>query len=209
MSAVLHYRIAYPTKVGVYLPITESVRDPSRARFILPMTDFHRKDKPLSDEELSRFNNRVKFYARPPEGPSDFLSAPKSAEFLVSDRIRSTVEELEPGLHQFIPMELVAPNAWKRLLVDTQYYWLNCCTRLEAIDISRSELVSPVPGSVSLGRPTDDATIAVKASVVRQHHLWMSVRPIASGDVFVSESLAEKWRAMDAGPIELLPCIMV
>ncbi|MGE0630316.1 MAG: DUF1629 domain-containing protein [Hyphomicrobiaceae bacterium] len=163
----------------------------------------------MSEDEISRFNNRVEFYSKPSNGPLDFVRAPMSREYLVSDRIRSSIDDLEPGKHQFIAMKLIMPNAWKGFLEDTRYYWLNCCTRLEAIDVSRSKLVSLVPGSASLGRPTDDATIAVKASVVRQHHLWMSVRPIASGDVFVSGSLAEKWRAMDAGPIELLPCIMV
>ncbi|MGE0627424.1 MAG: DUF1629 domain-containing protein [Hyphomicrobiaceae bacterium] len=206
---MIHYRIAPPLNSGKPLPRVQWVRDPSGTRVIYSALAFHRKDEPLSNDEISRFNNCVEFSLKPSNGPLDFVCAPMSREYLVSHRIRSSIDDLEPGKHQFIAMSLIMPDAWRNILEDTRYYWLNCCTRLEAIDIPRSDLVSPVPGSPYLGPAQDDSEIAIIKRIVRDHHLWMSIVTVAGGHTFVSEALAEKWRAMDAGPIELLPCIMV
>lgn len=55
---------------------------------------------------------------------------------LVSDKFRALVEQLDPGVHQFVPVNI----EWKNGEVDERpYFWFAPATRLYALDVEKTE----------------------------------------------------------------------
>ncbi|TJV04208.1 MAG: DUF1629 domain-containing protein, partial [Mesorhizobium sp.] len=50
--------------------------------------------------------------------------------FFVSGKFREVVEKLEPGLHQFVPVELL----WKDGSHAASYFWFYPCNRIDGMD---------------------------------------------------------------------------
>lgn len=55
----------------------------------------------------------------------------------VTDLVRDKIEELEPGVHQFLPAEITAKGGERP---DRRYWLLHICNRVDAIDPERSAL---------------------------------------------------------------------
>ena len=75
----------------------------------------------------------------------------------VCPEARALIEEFEPGVHQFLPVEVVRPRSKKPIhrldgrVLDTPYYLFIPQTVLDAIWIERSE----VAGEPHAPRPSD------------------------------------------------------
>lgn len=55
----------------------------------------------------------------------------------VTDLIRDKIEELEPGVHQFLPAEITAKGGERP---ERRYWFLHICNRVDAIDPEKSVL---------------------------------------------------------------------
>ena len=106
----------------------------------------------------------------------------------VSDRFREKVEELEPDVHQFFPVELTAKDG---LRPEKRYWFLHICNRVDAIDPEETTL--PLgPGnrqykvtSYTVGQPIN---MVIKREVVAGKCMWMDRRLM---DFFFSDELYE------------------
>ncbi|CDN93530.1 imm11 family protein [Agrobacterium tumefaciens] len=114
----------------------------------------------------------------------------------VSDRFRRIVEAVEPGVHQFIPFQIVGPK--KAVLADM--FFMNICNRLDSVDREHTTLLLAHGAIWAPGRevpreqwPRDfDPDVAGRFvfnnSQVGDHHLWFDKH---SGDgPYLSDTLA-------------------
>lgn len=162
----------------------------------------HLTGNPLSPTEIARLPKLFTFDERPGgAGPNpftgqscvDFLIC-DGGEFLISRRVRGAIEEIEPGIHQTIPVEADLPISWQDLVPDTQYYLLNCCVRLDAA-------LEPIHSY---------ADITIKKSIANGHNLWMGPqRSPDSKELFISGKLHAILARMAVGPVEYYPCRVV
>ncbi|PKP64007.1 MAG: hypothetical protein CVT85_12605 [Alphaproteobacteria bacterium HGW-Alphaproteobacteria-7] len=118
--------------------------------------------------------------------------------FVVSDKFKSIVERLEPGVHQFIPLQIVEKGGE----VLTDMWFMVVCNRLDTVDRERTTMVlhlgrcwtqsRDVPedywpeGFVSRGR---DEKIVFNRSQIGDHHLWRDKHEATM--TLVSDALAE------------------
>jgi hypothetical protein len=81
-------------------------------------------------------NHASKVYREP---KSDVFTA--LGETLVNQKVVDLIEELEPGVHQFLPFELLDRNGkpWRE-----PYFMLNVCNRVDAVVGEESDLEVPV-----------------------------------------------------------------
>lgn len=99
--------------------------------------------------------------------------------FMVSDRFRSVIEGLEPGRHQFAPVELV----WADGSHAADFFWFYPCARVDGMDREKT--------THELHREREWKRVAggeyvVSLNQVGAHHVWVEAR-LTSGSVFVSE----------------------
>lgn len=60
--------------------------------------------------------------------------------FDVSDRVRAKIEEIEPGVHQFLPLEVNMPDG----STSEHKYWIFCVmNRLDTIILEKSKFIQP------------------------------------------------------------------
>ena len=110
-----------------------------------------------------------------------------SGSFFVNHKFRDILEELEPGTHQFFPVE-VFENGEK--IAD--YYWLNICNRLDTyhpeLTYPRNErgFFKPVAGQ--------PASLVFSSEAIGSHHMWVDK---FAGPQFISNEFAD--RIMSAG----------
>lgn len=152
---------------------------------------------------MSRFNCDFEFaYPVRKDDKLDFVGAPSNA-LIVSGRVRDCVEALEPCVHQFLPCDLVHVPSTLRNRKDLNYSVLNCCARLDFIDVVASGLIrreSPLglgPRFTPLTRWPD---LIAKSGWTPSGHLWMSIESVMGGQLFISDSLKERLEAAGAGP---------
>jgi hypothetical protein len=85
----------------------------------------------------------------PDSGPKKFLWKSKTKlppdyafgnneAMLVSSRFRDLVEQFEPGLHQFLPVDMF--NAKDATQPFDRYYWFVCCTLIDSLDPDHTTL---------------------------------------------------------------------
>jgi len=102
----------------------------------------------------------------------------------VSAEIREFIESIEPGVHQFIPTDINLQDGSK---ASGQYYLVNICNQLDAVDDVRSELNKSVYSNVyiSVGNPND--RFILRQDVVGEKSLWIDSRVV--GVEFMSDQL--------------------
>ena len=110
-------------------------------------------------------------------------------QLLVSDAFKAIVEELEPGVHQFFPMELYVGDEFQR----TDYFF-NICNRLDTMD---RELSFPI-NARGFFRPRkgDDYKLVFSKEKIGSHHAWRD-KFVPGGETYISNTLAQKLK--DAG----------
>ena len=95
------------------------------------------------------------------------------------------LEELEPGVHQFWPMELYIKN---EKIGDA--YWLNICNRL---DTMHRKLTYPF-NERGFWKPTKDnpGRLVFEVQKIGEHHAWHDK---FRGGTFISEEFAARLQA--------------
>ena len=84
---------------------------------------------------------------------------------LVSDRIKSIIEQLESGVHQFFPIDVFYKSN-KELAA--KMFFLNICVRLDSVD---HELTTAKMGNV-MWRPDLSGELVFNMDQIGNHHLW-------------------------------------
>lgn len=102
--------------------------------------------------------------------------------FICSDAFRETVEQVEPGVHQFEPVELV----WKNGATAGNYFFVVFCNRISAIDESLT--YPPLVGPAKRWRPErkGEDRLVFSADRVAQNHFFYNLGlegyPLCSGE---------------------------
>ncbi|HJQ56930.1 MAG TPA: DUF1629 domain-containing protein [Vineibacter sp.] len=87
----------------------------------------------LSDEHAARLPGVIGVFgtSRRPRIPpqlSRVTEMPREVNQVVSERLRSVIEELEPGVHQFIPVRYVDGRTGKPVYEDMRWFYFNVLT---------------------------------------------------------------------------------
>ena len=123
---------------------------------------------------------------------------------------RALIEALEPGLHQFFPVEIIRKRGKKPIhridgrVLDEPYYLFNVQTMLDAVCIEKSEVeVVPMPD----GRPPNvyplpaNYNIVLFRLIIDGHHVWRGHHQLFNylffSDTLVSQFKAKKLRQLD------------
>jgi len=119
------------------------------------------------------------------------------APWMVCDQFRDLVEQLEPNVHQFFPIDILDLKD----KVVGQRFVLNICNRLDALDEHKSEISwwgkegrlegKPVSGS---GYASIDplGKLFVRKTVVQGHHFWGDNWLSGAGGRFFCSDEAQK-----------------
>ena len=110
-----------------------------------------------------------------------------SSGFGASDLVRDKVEELEPGVHQFLPAEITAKGGERP---KKRYWFLHICNRLDAIDPDRSVLRVDDKGRFHWDRIPGGAKsrMVLRKEVIAGKCLWFDRRWLPRG-IFMSNEL--------------------
>lgn len=121
----------------------------------------------------------------------------------VSDRFKSIVEAIEPGVHQFIPFQIVGPK--KAVLADM--WFMVVCNRLDGMDREHTTLVlvddqmwlpareAPREQWPPNFNPNAKGKFVFNLAQIGDHHLWYDKHSIYGP--YLSDRLAEA--LMEAG----------
>ncbi|MEM7748546.1 MAG: DUF1629 domain-containing protein [Pseudomonadota bacterium] len=111
----------------------------------------------------------------------------------VSEKFRTAVERFEPGVHDFLPLEL---RYGSRKSYDAhQYYYFHICRYVTSINAERSNLTRgetkiPGKGSIPLLAKKRNLPVVVNQEAVAGMHLWQEDGPVqAVGGFFISDEL--------------------
>lgn len=170
------------------------------------------RGEPLSEEILSQTPDP--YYINPPEAGDlpDMFDGKRV--WTVSSRVKKTIEQLEPGIHTFIPVNIRIRRS--REIFDA-YYLLYVGQFINAVDISKSIFRD--------GRGEEGFTktpvlayggAAVEQSKIKDHHVWRGGRgkiggggdPF-SGYLFCSDELADQLITAGAEGWAYIECISV
>lgn len=102
--------------------------------------------------------------------------------FLVSEGFRNVVEELEPGVHQFSPVELL----WEDGSHAASFHWFYPCARVDGMD--RVQTTHELDDKAQLWVPKPGGKYVVSLEQVAGHHIWFDPRLAAFNLPFVSDT---------------------
>ncbi|MCV0429714.1 MAG: hypothetical protein K5905_30110 [Roseibium sp.] len=111
--------------------------------------------------------------------------------FLVSNRFRAVVEELEPQIHQFASVELV----WKDDLYAGNYFWFYPCARVDGMN--RVETTHELRRD-RYWKEVFNGNYVVDLLRVGNNNIWIDPRVLAFYHPFVSETFK---KAMDTAAV--------
>lgn len=96
-------------------------------------------------------------------------------------KFRDVVESLEPGLHQFVPVEVVRKNGDHV----ADMFWFVVCNRLDTLELDL--LRPPVSKLGFYSGLSNDPRIVFNRRKIEPHHVWIDKRVIG-GFVWVSDA---------------------
>lgn len=122
----------------------------------------------------------------------------------VSERARRVIEEMEPGVHQFFPVEYVDA---KGAFLENRH-WLVVGNRIDAMDRQHTNMVlrdgvvwrpadyiasrgEPVPAHID---PTEPARLVFSLKAIGSVHLWVD-KHLDGPSTWLSDALAERFTA--------------
>jgi|GEM_PF-3046637 len=116
--------------------------------------------------------------------------------YAISQRAIDIIEAIEPGVHQYLPFELINPDG----SVHPEPRWLlNVCTRAFTLDIARSNVIvhNQLPGIYV--HTSNDIKLVVHKEKVAGRALWYEYRyQGAQGNFLMSDAC---WSAFQAAGI--------
>ena len=119
---------------------------------------------------------------------------PGSGSLVVDDKFRTILEELEPGVHQFFPLDLV----WKDGSSAGRRHWFNPCNRIDGPDREKSTWVFDViwlPKNPHLPEGEKPELVFSRAKI-GDRHAWVEKR-ISGRVIMISDAF--KHRLDEAG----------
>jgi hypothetical protein len=145
------------------------------------------------------------------ENLPDFGLAPWGGWGLVSQVFVDIVEELEPGVNQFLPIADTVDRKGRG--VGKRYFLMNILQQINAIDVERSSVdfletnhSFVVDGSekrftLRTMRLLEPHTLVLKRSLIAGHHLWRGTTEDIY-HVFLSDALHHAVKAANLSPLE-------
>ena len=119
----------------------------------------------------------------------DFVNAPCP---IVSERVKGIIEKLEPGVHQFIPIDLYHRKVTEPF---ARYYWFVICKLIDPIDEEKTtyELkMSPWAKGCGSYRGIDGSgRFIYSVRKIGSHHLWREKHGYRQW--MISEPLADRF----------------
>ncbi|AXS39483.1 DUF1629 domain-containing protein [Breoghania sp. L-A4] len=123
----------------------------------------------------------------------------------VSSRFRDLVEEFEPGVHQFFPLELYYKNGER---VEEEYFIFNCTVSFDSLLVKQSEVTW-----LKLDEPAECPRVNVRwrlkkvlsRPTIAGRHVWCGFRIRAAG-IFVSDELHSRMKKMKLKYFRADPC---
>lgn len=111
----------------------------------------------------------------------------------ITPRVVDAIEQIEPGVHQYLPCEIYSHDGHK---LPGQRWILNICVRIDSIAIGKCNVVELAKiGLWTKGNGKTD--IKVWKEIVSGHALWTEWRMIGAPR-FASDNLVEQLRLIDA-----------
>lgn len=166
------------------------------------------ENHPLTEEQRD-FPNRHWAVARgKPEELGDFYQGFDTRDVVVSQRVADVIEELEPGVHDIIPI----PNMWSfsgKVRVERPFCFLNVHASARTVDLERSRIVHSYrrpdgPKFVYLNS-ISEGTCTVLPGAGAGLHLW---RDEPTLQTFMSQTLVDQLRDMSVLGCGFLECVM-
>lgn len=122
----------------------------------------------------------------------------------VSERFRALVEQYEPEVHQFIPVDIYKDKKSERVAT---YYWLNVCNRIDSVDADLSNyfaLTDYAGGRGHWRAPREgEPRLVFSRKLIGNHHLWYD--PFVRRGVFCSSQFGEAALAQEFLGLSLTP----
>lgn len=85
---------------------------------------------------------------------------------IVSERVRNVIERFEPGIHQFIPVDMYRPKAKEPF---ARHYWMIVCRRIDSVD----PVHTTIPRKLNrLWAGGDGGEFVFSLSAIGDAHLW-------------------------------------
>jgi hypothetical protein len=135
---------------------------------------------------------------------------PVNAAWCVSETFRRLVEMLEPGVHQFLPIELIRFNGQK---AEHDYFMFNILCRVEVLIVEKSnvvwretysERVPEVSGYKYLSLGPDPVQLVLSKRQLEGRHVWRGEKHFRSR-VFFSDTLVEAIRTKKLQRLAFVP----
>jgi hypothetical protein len=114
---------------------------------------------------------------------------------ICSQAFKDVLEDLEPGVHQFEPVEVVT----KKKVHIQEMYWLIPCNRLDTLVLDQINPPVNDMGYFRAGLQRGELKIVFDKAKIGDHHLWTERRN--DGSMYVSDAFANA--AKDAGLVGL------
>jgi hypothetical protein len=111
---------------------------------------------------------------------------------LVSEKFKALVESLEPGVHQFMPVDVFdKPDG----PVASHRYWLNVCHRKDCVDPVRSKFkwVADYTGVTGFweDRAHPDSKLTFSLEKIGAMHLWVNPHLLGQRNFYVSSAFMD------------------
>ena len=103
--------------------------------------------------------------------------------FFVNDKFKDVVERLEPGVHQFVPMEMLWPDG----TLAQKMYFFHVCNRLDTVDRELSTVKLSKTGRV--WEPKGE--MIFNLDQIGDHHIWVDQHTYAPGGFFISDVMRD------------------
>lgn len=130
----------------------------------------------------------------------------------VSERAQQAIEQMEPGIHQFFPVEYLDTNG---TLLETRY-WLVVGNRIDGMDRNHTNMIledgnvwRPAKDFVRRGEaipahidPKQPAKLAFNLQAIGSAHLWVD-KHLDGPAIWLSDAMAEHFAAADLTGLEL------
>jgi hypothetical protein len=167
----------------------------------------HKPNKPLTESELKSFTNMARTeYKIEADAALDFINFIDN-NLIVSGRVQDAIESLEPGVHQFIKIELYVDEVPKKY-ADRRFSLLNDMTFVNFLDIEASKMreeKSPTPMLPSSYSNGGHHPLFAKPGWQPAGHFWQSEKWVEYHYPFVSHDLKRRLEDMKADPVRFVP----
>lgn len=156
---------------------------------------------PVEDEFLPK--RPLKAIKRSKKQDPEFTFAYGSAP-CVTGKVKEIIERFEPGVHQFFPIEIIAPNGTP---IERGRYMLNVTTLVDALVDGKN--YSSDPQNPRYSSPsTCGVPLSVRLRDIVGLHLWRDKR-IAPEVLFMSTGLFDTLNEVDCLRVDAHPLILV